>query len=52
MSSFDFIPGQRWISNSESELGLGLIQSLDHRTITVDFPASDEVRTYAIEQAP
>ena len=52
MSSFDFIPGQRWISNSESELGLGLIQSLDHRTITVDFPASNEVRTYAIEQAP
>ena len=52
MSSFDFIPGQRWISNSESELGLGLIQSLDHRTITIDFPASDEIRTYAIEQAP
>ncbi|MCK4863925.1 MAG: RNA polymerase-associated protein RapA [Gammaproteobacteria bacterium] len=52
MSSFDFIPGQRWISNSESELGLGLIQSLDHRTITIDFPASNEIRTYAIEQAP
>ncbi len=52
MSSFDFIPGQRWISNSESELGLGLIESLDHRTITINFPASDEIRTYAIEQAP
>ena len=52
MSSFDFVPGQRWISNSESELGLGLIQSLDHRTITIDFPASNEIRTYAIEQAP
>ncbi|MCW9031657.1 MAG: SNF2-related protein, partial [Gammaproteobacteria bacterium] len=52
MSLFDFVPGQRWISNSESELGLGLIQSLDHRTITIDFPASNEVRTYAIEQAP
>jgi len=52
LSSFDFIPGQRWISNSESELGLGLIQSLDHRTITIDFPASNEIRTYAIEQAP
>lgn len=52
MSPFDFVPGQRWISNSESELGLGLIQSLDHRTITIDFPASNEVRTYAIEQAP
>ena len=52
MSAFDFVPGQRWISNSESELGLGLIQSLDHRTITISFPASNEVRTYAIEQAP
>lgn len=52
MSSFDFVPGQRWISNSESELGLGQIQSLDHRTITIDFPASNEVRTYATEQAP
>lgn len=52
MSSFDFVPGQRWISNSESELGLGLIESLDHRTITINFPASSEIRTYAIEQAP
>ena len=52
MSAFDFVPGQRWISNSESELGLGLVSSLDHRTITIDFPASDEIRTYAIEQAP
>ena len=52
MSSFDFVPGQRWISNSESELGLGRIESLDHRTITIDFPASGEIRTYAIEQAP
>lgn len=52
MSAFDFVPGQRWISNSESELGLGLIESLDHRTITINFPASGAVRTYAIEQAP
>ena len=52
MSSFDFVPGQRWISNSESELGLGQIEALDHRTITINFPASDEIRTYAIEQAP
>ena len=52
MSSFDFVPGQRWISNSESELGLGLVESLDHRTISINFPASGELRTYAIEQAP
>ena len=52
MSSYDFVPGQRWISNSESELGLGQVEALDHRTITINFPASDEIRTYAIEQAP
>ena len=52
MSSFDFVPGQRWVSNSESELGLGLIESLDHRTISINFPASNEIRTYSIEQAP
>jgi len=52
VSSFDFVPGQRWISNSESELGLGLVESLDHRTISINFPASGELRTYAIEQAP
>ena len=52
LSSFDFVPGQRWISNSESELGLGQIEALDHRTITINFPASDEIRTYAREQAP
>jgi ATP-dependent helicase HepA len=52
VSSFNFVPGQRWISNSESELGLGLIKSRDHRTVSIDFPASGEMRTYATEQAP
>ena len=47
-----FIPGQRWISNSESELGLGVIKSLEHRTVAVEFPASNQLRTYATEQAP
>ena len=52
MSLNAFIRGQRWISNSESELGLGLIESLDHRTVTISFPASDEIRTYTLEQTP
>lgn len=47
-----FVPGQRWISNSESELGLGIIKSLEHRTVCVEFTASSQTRTYAIEQAP
>ncbi|WP_369819131.1 hypothetical protein, partial [Alcanivorax sp. HI0044] len=31
----DFIPGQRWLSESETELGLGIIKELDYRLVTV-----------------
>jgi len=47
-----FIPGQRWISNTEADLGLGAITRLEGRTVTVQFPASGEVRTYARDNAP
>ncbi|MEY3289851.1 MAG: hypothetical protein RLZZ419_2093 [Pseudomonadota bacterium] len=48
----DFIPGQRWISNTESELGLGLILDVSFKRVTVLFLASDERRTYASDNAP
>jgi len=48
----EFICGQRWISETESELGLGLILEVDVRRITVLFPAVDETRVYAKDQAP
>ncbi|MDD1628175.1 MAG: RNA polymerase-associated protein RapA, partial [Methylococcaceae bacterium] len=48
----DFIPGQRWISNTESELGLGLILEVSFKRVTVLFLASDERRTYASDNAP
>ncbi len=48
----EFIPGQRWISNAELQLGLGTLVSVEHRIITIDFVASDEIRTYAKENAP
>ncbi len=48
----DFIPGQRWISNTESELGLGLITDVSYKRVTVRFLASDEQRIYAIDNAP
>ena len=48
----DFIPGQRWISNTESELGLGLILEVSFKRITVLFLASDERRIYASDNAP
>ena len=47
-----FKSGQKWISNAEPELGMGQILAVEHRRITVSFPASNEVRTYTAEQAP
>jgi len=47
-----FTPGQRWISNTESELGLGLILEVAHKRITVLFLACDEKRMYAQDNAP
>lgn len=47
-----FVIGQRWISETENNLGLGVITSLDARTVTIHFPAADEVRIYASNNAP
>ncbi len=47
-----FIPGQRWISNTESELGLGLILEVEHKRVSVLFLASGERRMYAQDNAP
>lgn len=48
----DYAVGQRWLSENETELGLGIIQNIDYRVITVFFPASEEERTYAKNNAP
>jgi ATP-dependent helicase HepA len=48
----NFIPGQRWISNTESELGLGLILEVAFNRVTVLFLASDERRIYAKDNSP
>ncbi|SFI10468.1 RNA polymerase-associated protein RapA [Modicisalibacter xianhensis] len=48
----EFIPGQRWISDGEAELGLGTILNVDFRSVTVLFAASQETRTYSVRQAP
>ena len=47
-----FTPGQRWISDGETELGLGTILNCDPRSVTVLFTASQETRTYSARQAP
>lgn len=48
----DFIPGQRWISDAELQLGLGTVLTVEHRTVTVVYLASGETRTYARQSAP
>ncbi len=47
-----FAIGQRWISETENSLGLGMITDLDFRSVTLHFPATDETRIYAVAQAP
>ncbi len=44
--------GQRWISNTESQLGLGIITHLASRQVTIRFPAAEEERIYAMDSAP
>ncbi|WP_339079583.1 RNA polymerase-associated protein RapA [Pseudomonas sp. TMP9] len=45
-------PGQRWISDSEAELGLGTVLMQDARMLTVLYPATGETRQYATRNAP
>lgn len=52
MSALLFAVGQRWVSNSEAELGLGILRQVEGRRIEVDFPAAEEQRTYAADNAP
>jgi ATP-dependent helicase HepA len=48
----EYAIGQRWVSNGEAELGLGIIKDNSGRRIEVSFPAAGEQRTYATENAP
>ncbi len=47
-----FIKGQRWISESEPELGLGTIVQTGDGRVQVEFKTAGETRTYATENAP
>lgn len=47
-----FALGQRWISDTESDLGLGTVVAAEGRMVTVLFPASGETRLYAQAEAP
>ena len=47
-----FSLGQRWISEAEPELGLGLITNVSDKTLKLEFSASQSERTYGIKTAP
>ncbi|WP_263078678.1 RNA polymerase-associated protein RapA [Endozoicomonas sp. Mp262] len=47
-----FVPGQRWISDTETEQGLGTVLTLDGRMVTLLFPATGETRLYSINNCP
>lgn len=48
----DFKIGQRWISETEPELGLGILESVSRHQIRLIFTAASEARLYAPANAP
>jgi ATP-dependent helicase HepA len=47
-----FIIGQRWISESEPELGLASVVEVGDGRVQVEFKSAGETRTYAADLAP
>ena len=47
-----FLPGQRWLSETQTELGLGLVTACEGRRVSILFPATGETRLYAQDNAP
>ena len=47
-----YLSGQRWISETEPELGLGLVVDVTPRAVQVLYHAANEIRHYAIDHAP
>jgi ATP-dependent helicase HepA len=47
-----FVPGQRWLSETEPELGLGMVLNASSNQVTVVFRATGTTRQYSIENAP
>jgi len=47
-----FTVGQRWVSDTENDLGLGTVVAIEDRTVTMMFAASEENRVYSRKDAP
>ncbi|MBI5506993.1 MAG: DEAD/DEAH box helicase family protein, partial [Deltaproteobacteria bacterium] len=44
--------GQRWMSDPEPELGLGVVVSVEERSVVLSFASAGETRRYALGSAP
>lgn len=47
-----FVPGQRWISETEPDLGLGMVLEAEGHRVTILYIASSQRRTYSARNAP
>ncbi|QEP42942.1 RNA polymerase-associated protein RapA [Ectothiorhodospiraceae bacterium BW-2] len=50
--SQEFTPGQRWICDTELQLGLGTVVECEPRRVTLRFDSCDETRSYARDNSP
>ena len=48
----NFSPDQRWTSEGEPELGVGIVTETSHGRVKIHFPIAGETRLYAMENAP
>ncbi|MBR3850663.1 MAG: helicase, partial [Fibrobacter sp.] len=47
-----FVPGQRYVSRSEPDLGLGIVSELQGRNVVFRFPLLNQTRIYRTDSAP
>ncbi len=47
-----FVPGQRYVSRSEPDLGLGIVAEIQGRNVIFRFPLVNQTRIYRMENAP
>lgn len=47
-----FFPEQRWTSEGEPELGVGVVTETTKARVTIHFPNAGETRMYAVAEAP
>ena len=47
-----FVSGQRWLSQTEPELGLGLVLKTETDRVSIVFPSTETTRVYTIDGPP